>query len=115
MFYFTYRERRWLLFLAGLLCIGSIVRYFQANKAISRPDNVSDYQKKINKININYATSSDLEGIPGIGPKLAYAIIEYRTKQAFFYGRNDLAKIKGVGAKKAHELEGYFFFSVGDR
>lgn len=41
---------------------------------------ISGLQESNNKININTATISELEEIPGVGESTANSIIEYRTK-----------------------------------
>jgi competence protein ComEA len=51
-------------------------------------------------ININTAGQSDLEQLPGIGPKTALSIINYRDANGGFKRPEDLLLIKGIGAKK---------------
>jgi competence protein ComEA len=48
-------------------------------------------------VNINTATKSELEALPGIGPVLAQAIIDYRTNNGFFLAEEDLIKVSGIG------------------
>ncbi|MCM8763293.1 MAG: helix-hairpin-helix domain-containing protein, partial [Candidatus Omnitrophica bacterium] len=48
------------------------------------------------KININNATADELISLPGIGPKSAARIIEYRQSQREFRELADLKKIKGI-------------------
>ena len=51
------------------------------------------------KININTATKSDFETLPGIGPARADRIIKYRQEKGYFYSVDDLLNISGIGAK----------------
>jgi len=51
-------------------------------------------------ININTAAQSDLEKLPGIGPKTALSIINYRNANGAFKRTEDLLLVKGIGAKK---------------
>ncbi len=51
-------------------------------------------------ININTATLEQLDTLPGIGPKLAQAIIDYRTEYGPFETPEDLLYVPGIGEKK---------------
>lgn len=48
-------------------------------------------------IDLNTATSDQLQSINGIGPKKAQAIIEYRKKNGQFKSVDDLDKVPGFG------------------
>jgi len=52
-------------------------------------------------IPINQASAELLISIPGIGPRLAEAIIAYRTKHGSLKDRAALLAVDGIGAKKA--------------
>jgi competence protein ComEA len=49
------------------------------------------------QININTATKEQLDGLKGIGPTKAQAIIDYRTKNGPFKTVDDLEKVTGIG------------------
>lgn len=51
-------------------------------------------------ININTATAGELISLPGIGEKLADAIISYRTEHGAFRNPYDLIHVKGIGERK---------------
>lgn len=55
-------------------------------------------------VNINTATAQELASLNGIGPAKAQAIVEYREKNGPFKSVNDLAKVKGLGAKTVEKL-----------
>lgn len=55
-------------------------------------------------LNINTASKEQLEALAGIGPSKADAIIEYRTANGPFKSVDDLAKVKGIGAKTLDSL-----------
>lgn len=59
------------------------------------------------KININLASASQLEELPGIGPSLAQRIVDYRDKHGAFKTIRDLMKVQGIGEKKFAALEEY--------
>jgi len=49
-------------------------------------------------LDLNTASASDLDNLPGIGQSFAERIIEYRTTNGPFTSVNDLQKVKGIGA-----------------
>jgi len=57
------------------------------------------------KLNINNATESDFDGLPGIGPVLAQKIVAYREQHGPFHSIQDLMKVSGVGPKKFETLQ----------
>lgn len=59
------------------------------------------------KVNINTASSGELENLPGIGQVLADRIVEYRTQHGPFRDVRDLLKVEGIGQKKFDSLKAY--------
>jgi competence protein ComEA len=57
------------------------------------------------KININTASSAELESLPRIGPKVAQRIIDYRTQNGPFKKVEDLLKVQGIGEKIFNQLK----------
>ncbi len=51
------------------------------------------------KININRATPAELESLPGVGPKLAGRIMDWRTANGGFNHIADLLEVGGIGDK----------------
>lgn len=56
-------------------------------------------------VNINSAGIDQLTTLPGIGPKIAARIIEYRNREGKFRGPGDLMNIKGIGPKTFSKLQ----------
>jgi competence protein ComEA len=56
-------------------------------------------------ININTATQSQLESLPGVGPKAAERILEYRKQNGHFKKVEDLMNVKGFGEKTFLKLK----------
>ncbi|MDL2298705.1 helix-hairpin-helix domain-containing protein [Synergistaceae bacterium OttesenSCG-928-D05] len=52
------------------------------------------------KIDLNRCTAKDLEEVPGIGPKTALVIIQYREQNGAFRRIEDLLLVTGIGPKK---------------
>ncbi len=50
-------------------------------------------------ININYATGSELQELPGIGPVMSDKIIQYRREHGLFRKLEDIKKVSGIGDK----------------
>ena len=59
------------------------------------------------KISINKATYEELITLPGIGPKTAERIIEYRDTYGQFWTLEDIKNVKGIGDKKYAKLKEY--------
>ncbi len=51
------------------------------------------------RININTASTEELERLPGIGPALASRIIEHRRKHGSFRRPQDIIIVRGMSAK----------------
>lgn len=51
-------------------------------------------------IDLNTAGKEDLEKLPGVGPKTAQLIIDYREKNGMYKRAEDLLLIKGIGPAK---------------
>lgn len=62
-------------------------------------------QKKSGPVNINRATISEFDSLPGIGPVLAQRIFAYRKVNGPFTLIEDLQKVSGIGSAKFAELK----------
>lgn len=59
------------------------------------------------KVNINTATQSELENLPGVGESIASRIIEYRQQNGKFSKIEDLQNVKGIGDAKLNNMREY--------
>jgi competence protein ComEA len=51
-------------------------------------------------LDLNRATDQDFDALPGIGPRLAERIMEYRQSVGVFHSLDELRAVKGIGKKK---------------
>ena len=104
------------LFLAGLLSILFVPHFSYA--AENATHHVSHHQEHVRvhhakthgksstqPVDINQANATQLATLKGIGPKKAEAIVAYRTAHGSFKTVDDLAHVKGIGAKSVARLE----------
>jgi len=59
------------------------------------------------KVNINTATEAQIALLPGLGPKLATEVVNYRTNNGGFKTIEDIKKVSGVGDKKFEKIKDY--------
>ena len=55
-------------------------------------------------INLNTATLEQLDALPGIGPVLAQAIVDERTRRGRFRSVQELREVRGIGEKRFADL-----------
>ena len=56
-------------------------------------------------ININTASESELEQLPGIGPSISSRIVEYRNKNGKFKSIEDIKNVTGIGDSKFDKIK----------
>ncbi len=78
-----------------------------AEKAVSPPEKQrsgKQPQKLEGPVNLNAATSEQLQLLPGVGPALAARIIAHRQKLGGFASLEQLLDVSGIGAKTLAKL-----------
>ena len=58
-------------------------------------------------VNLNTASSSELQSVPGIGPATAEKIIQMRKSYGAFKSIDDLLAIRGIGPKRLDKMRKY--------
>lgn len=79
--------------------------YVSKENGESNIDNGTSVEKKNSKININTATQTELETLPGIGPSTATKIINYRKENGKFNSIEELKKVSGIGDSKYNKIK----------
>jgi competence protein ComEA len=78
-----------LAFVVASLCV--------APSAIAQSTPAAAQQAPSDVVNLNTASSEELERLPGIGPSRARAILELRARLKRFTRIEDLMRVKGIG------------------
>jgi competence protein ComEA len=109
----TRTERLILVVLAVLLALGAALRWrsrarppvleVSAGTAPPRPIR-APAPPSAEVLDLNRASASALEALPGIGPGLAAAIVRYRTVHGPFRDPSEVLKVRGFGAARYARL-----------
>ena len=55
-------------------------------------------------IDLNSASVAQLDGLPGVGPATAQAVVDYRSQHGRFRSVDDLLNVRGIGAAKLEQI-----------
>jgi comEA protein len=83
------------IFLAALSLCVAVTPCFAKKKPPAQP------------VNINAATSEELQLVPGIGPATAGKILQMRKSYGAFKSVDDLLAIRGLGPKRLEKMRRY--------
>lgn len=93
----------------GIILIGLLLMVFGLSLKLKEMNDFEDKNRlvKVEKlekavegiVNINSATLIELETLPGIGPKMAQRIIDYRNKYGIFSNKEAIKNVSGIGKK----------------
>jgi len=94
------------LFLAVLLLSPGILT--AADRKAGQDQPVSAVATAIpKKLDLNRASREELVGVPGIGPRMAQAIVDLRAKKGSFQRVEELLEVTGIKEKKLASIAGY--------
>lgn len=81
-------------------------KYVTSESGVAQEENNGQTEeKKSEKVNINKATQTELEGLPGIGPATAIKIINYRNENGKFKNIEDIKEVSGIGDAKYENIK----------
>lgn len=100
------------LFLFLALAVFAAAPAVAQQKATARPAAAKSAAIPAAPVNLNTANQAQLEALPGIGPKVAQRILEYRQKNGAFKKLEDLMNVKGIGEKSFLKLKPHI--TIGD-
>jgi competence protein ComEA len=86
--------------LRGLLC-------FSLFLSLSAAVGANKKKPPARPVNINTATSEELQQVPGIGPATAQKILQMRKSYGPFKSVDDLLAIRGLGQKRLDKMRKY--------
>jgi competence protein ComEA len=89
-----------------ILTDGDQIRIPNKLAAVALKTTSASSKTPTDRINVNTASPADLEGLPGVGPKMAARIVEGRP----FASMADLDKVKGIGPSMLKKLEPFVKF-----
>lgn len=78
--------------------------YISNNSGIGETKDVKTNSQN-SKVNINTASQTELETLPGIGPSTALKIIEYRKENGKFTRIEDIKNVSGIGESKYNKVK----------
>ncbi len=61
-------------------------------------------------VNVNTASITELQRLPGVGPSTAQKIIDYRTQNGRLAKPEDMENVKGIGPKKLEKMLPFLAF-----
>ncbi len=78
---------------------GEQISILRASESTSAAVGAATATASASKVNLNRATPAELESLPGVGPKLAGRIMDWRTANGGFNHIADLLEVGGIGDK----------------
>ena len=66
------------------------------------------------RVNLNTATASELEELPGIGPKLAERIVAWREENGGFVSVEQLMDVNGIAEGKFDEIKDLIYVEASE-
>ena len=75
--------------------------------AAAEPRAAAPETRLVGVVNVNTATTEQLELLPGIGPARAAAILEHRKEHKGFKRVDDLTQVSGIGERALERIRSH--------
>jgi comEA protein len=89
---------------ALIFCLAACSRLPRSYISDTRPVEAATSATKPAPINLNTASATELQRLPGVGPVLAERIIAYRSEHGRFRRAEHLMMVRGISDRKFREL-----------
>ena len=109
----TYTERTVLLFVAGVLLFGILLRAVGVTGPHPPLGGNPSLEQPCAAVDINNASHEELVRIPHIGDVMAERIIQYRRNYGPIRTYDDLLNVKGIGPKKLARIKSFIVIFRG--
>lgn len=107
----TRSEKFALLFLSVAFLLGNGMAYYQKHPSFSLkvipPSEIEEHEatfESSKQVSLKRGDEEDFTRLPHVGPQLAKRIVAYRETHGF-HRKEDILKVKGIGAKTYESLE----------
>ena len=85
----------------------NLAALLEDGQQIDVPGVVDTSHVNVGRVNINTATVSELDALPGIGPTTAQAIVDYRLQHGSFKFIQDIQNVPGIGSATYDRIKDY--------
>jgi competence protein ComEA len=85
----------------------NLAALLEDGQQINVPGVVDTSHVNVGRVNINTATTSELDALPGIGPTTAQAIVDYRLQHGSFKFIQDIQNVPGIGSATYDRIKDY--------
>jgi comEA protein len=85
----------------------ALLSWFSASLLLASSASAATKKPPPQPINLNAATSEELQLVPGIGPATAERILLMRKSYGAFKSVDDLLAIRGIGKKRLNKMRKY--------
>ncbi len=114
-FDFSPRQIKFLVFLVGLLLVGSVLEFVRSYATVKKNEFKFAVQlgdgdqtySPVFKVDLNISPADSLELIPGIGPVLASRIVAYRDSVGRYEKPEDILAVQGIGYGTYEKIKPY--------